>query len=668
MTRLFFLLCLLSVIYGCSPLKNANKKFQNGEYNVAIEQFEKLSSNPKYSGEALFKIGESYRLSNRLEEAAEYYKKAYDLGYNKQASSFYYAYSLRHQGEYKKAREEFSSFLASAEEGKFYTMASREMDNLDVIENIITDKTNYFEINNVQSINSKNAEYSPFVNDGKFYFTSTREDGKIYKATGSNFSDIYVAKTDDLNVDGSTSQSVGGFINTYGVNEGTLALSPNGKTIIFARGNSGKRKGTDDVNLYISRYRNNQWTEPSLMNINEKNSWTSSPSFNREGNTLYFASNRKGGFGGTDIWVAHLNRNGRWGKVKNVGPVINTQRNEMFPFVSEDAKLYFASDGHPGLGGLDIFVAERSRGRISIENIGRPVNSTDDDFGWFMIAPNKGFFSSNREGGEGDDDIYSFVNHDPNIKVVNYWLDGVTMTTREDGVKVPLADVKLRLLDDEDNQLDFVDTDEAGQFRFRLDPESEYILFGEKQSYFTTRLLYSTEGRSIRTDTLKEFVTNVYFDTTLVLDKIIVDKAIVLDNIYYDLDKANIREDAARELDKLVAVLSDNPEIKIELSSHTDSRQTDTYNQDLSQRRAQSAVDYIVLAGISSSRIVAKGYGESQLIIPDSEIEQLISEEAKEAAHQKNRRTEFKVIEYDLQEEQEKVELEDLEDRLFREY
>jgi outer membrane protein OmpA-like peptidoglycan-associated protein len=340
----------------------------------------------------------------------------------------------------------------------------------------------------------------------------------------------------------------------------------------------------------------------------------------------------------------------------------------MFPYVSEDAKLYFASDGHPSLGGLDIFEAERRRGKITIKNLGQPVNSIHDDFGWYMIAPNQGFFSSNREGGEGDDDIYAFINHDPNIKVVNYWLDGITKTTNEDGTTAILPNVKMRLLDEEDNQLDFVTTDDEGKFTFRLDPESNYILMGEKPSYFTTRLFYTTYDKSVNPDTLKEFVTDVIFDTVMVLDKIVLDKSIVLENIYYDLDKAFIREDAARELDKLVAVLNDNPEIRIELSSHTDSRQTDQYNMDLSQRRAQAAVDYIVTAGIDPGRITAKGYGETQLLIPDAAIALMDSEVEKEEAHQKNRRTEFKVIGFNQRKLEEKTTIEDLEDRLFNEY
>jgi outer membrane protein OmpA-like peptidoglycan-associated protein len=347
---------------------------------------------------------------------------------------------------------------------------------------------------------------------------------------------------------------------------------------------------------------------------------------------------------------------------------MNTPGNEMFPYVSEDAKLFFSSDGHPSFGGLDVFEAERRRGKITIKNLGQPVNTLFDDFGWHMIAPNKGFFSSNRENGKGNDDIYTFINHDPNIKVVNYWLDGITQTSDESGSRSILSNVKMRLFDEEDNQLDFTTSDEEGKFTFRLDPESNYILVGEKPTYFTTRLFFTTEGKSVDTDTLKEFVTDVIFDTVMVLDQIILDKAIVLENIYYDLDKAFIREDAARELDKLVAVLNDNPEIKIELSSHTDSRQTDQYNLDLSQRRAQSAVDYIVTAGIEPGRITAKGYGETQLLIPDSVIDQLPSESQKEEAHQKNRRTEFKVIGFNRKKQEEKTSIEELEDRLFNEY
>ena len=335
----------------------------------------------------------------------------------------------------------------------------------------------------------------------------------------------------------------------------------------------------------------------------------------------------------------------------------------MFPFVADDGRLYFASSGHPGMGGLDMFVASKRRGKIQVENLGIPVNTNADDFGLFLMKPNEGFFTSNREGGKGDDDIYQFVNHDPSIKIVNYYLAGTTVTTNENGRDEILPNVRVRLFDIEENILARANTDKDGKFKFRIDVEENYILLGEKPTYFTTRELYYTEGKTVSLARLPDYETDIVFDTLLRLDRIVIDKAIVLENIYYDLDRANIRSDAALELDKLVAVLVDNPEIRIELSSHTDSRQTHDYNQDLSQRRAQSAVDYIISEGIDTERLIARGYGETRLLnkcadnVPCAEKE-----------HQVNRRTEFKVIEFDNQYNIKKTRDEELEDRLFDDF
>jgi outer membrane protein OmpA-like peptidoglycan-associated protein len=240
----------------------------------------------------------------------------------------------------------------------------------------------------------------------------------------------------------------------------------------------------------------------------------------------------------------------------------------------------------------------------------------------------------------GDDDIYTFVNRDPDLKILNYFLRGVTMTPGEgDELKI-LTRVQVRLLDANGEQLDEDITQDDGRFEFRIYENENYNLVAERQGgdeqYLITRSPYSTFGKSVRKDTLSQLVTNIYYDTTIVLERIEKDKIFVLENIYYDLDKSDIRDDAARELDKLVTVLTDNPELKIELSSHTDDRNSDDYNMALSERRAQSAVRYLVSQGIDPTRLVAKGYGESKLLIPNAQTEE---------EHQVNRRTEFKILE-----------------------
>ena len=268
------------------------------------------------------------------------------------------------------------------------------------------------------------------------------------------------------------------------------------------------------------------------------------------------------------------------------------------------------------------------------------MNSRGDDFGVNPYNPTRGFFTSNRDGGKGDDDIYTFVNNDPNLKIVNYVLKGTTLTqNNNDKDLVILGNSSVKLLDNEGTVIEETFTDDNGQFEFKVFTDEDYILIGEKENYFSTRGDFSTIGKELDKSKLVEFITNVEFEKNLILDRIVVNKSIVLDNIYYDLDKADIREDAALELDKLVIILKDNPNISIELSSHTDDRSSVEYNQDLSQRRAESAVSYILSKGIDQNRISAKGYGESQLIIQNAQTEE---------EHQINRRTEFKVTSYEF--------------------
>jgi outer membrane protein OmpA-like peptidoglycan-associated protein len=443
-----------------------------------------------------------------------------------------------------------------------------------------------------------------------------------------------------------TLEPLDNLINDDDSNEGSVTFSADGRIMIYAKGNNGKKRGTKDVNLYTTSNRRGQWSQPRMLKINYPDSWDSTPALSADGRTLYFASNRESGFGGTDIYSATRDGRGRWGNIRNLGPKINTHGNEMFPYSAIDGSLYFSSDGHPGFGGLDIFRAERREGQLTVNNMGSPINSNDDDFGMFLFSPSKGFFTSNREDGAGDDDIYTFVNNDPDLKIVNYFLSGTTVTADDEGNETILANTAVKLFDKEDNLIAEEVTGREGKFIFRVYTEEDYYVLGEKLDYLTTRVSFSTIGKSIPKDRLTKLITNTQFTIKIPLDKIVIDKAIVLENIYYDLDEDYIRSDAAVELDKLVAILEDNPEIKIELSSHTDSRQTAVYNFDLSNRRAQSATQYIIESGIDPERITAKGYGESQLIISDEELNRLPELEEREAAHQRNRRTEFKILEY----------------------
>jgi peptidoglycan-associated lipoprotein len=633
----YFFFASLIILTSCSVYKRAEKKFDRGEYDLAIDLYKEAIDKADNPGEAYFKIGKSYSLSNRLDIAGPYFEEAIEQGYTKDEAYYNYALALKANGQYDEATRILEQYLPNAENPKYEELARLQLGNLDNIDEILEDES-YYVVKNLEEINTPAAEYSPFFHDEHLYFTSTRGDGKVYKATGDNYSDIYKVPSRGAIVDTAKIEALPAIINWPNTNEGSVAISNNGRTMVFAKGNTGKRKGNNDVNLYITRYRNGRWAEPELMAVNDPNAWNSNPAFSADGRTLYFSSNREGGFGGLDLYSATVNGRGRWGNVRNLGPQINTPEDEMFPSTSQDGRLFFASNGHPGLGKLDIFVAERKGGKITITHLGKPMNSNKDDFGLFLYSPDRGFFSSDRPGGKGRDDIYTFKNEDPDLKIVNYYLAGTTTTHNSEDEEVVLPGVNVRFYSQDSVLIGEVLTGQDGKFNFRVSEEEEYIIIADKEDFFTTRKTFSTVGKSVDKSTLTELITNKVFETSILLEEIILDKAFELENIYYDFDSANIRADAAKELDRLVTILKDNPPISIELSSHTDSRGEAAYNQELSKRRAVSAVKYIIEQGIDASRITARGYGESQLIIKDAKTEE---------EHEINRRTEFKVTKYD---------------------
>ena len=629
----FFWIVLIS---GCTSLE---KSMSLGHYNDVIKKYE--GSNPdKIKADLNFMIGEAYRKSNRLHKSIPYYEAAVKKGADHDMAYIYYALSLKSDKRYEEARNVLNEFLGNrkiSKEKSNMEMAQKELLNIDQLENLKT-KDTYYRIKNLEAVNTAYAEYSPIYRNKYLYFTSNRQGGKIYRNTGSPFTDIYRVKTRGAKVSMNSLNALDPVINHDGVNEGSLAIAPDGLSLIYAKSNNGKASGTNNVNLFFTRFRNGRWIEPKSLSLSDEDHWDSTPALSSDGKTLYFASDRPGGSGGADIYSAKLNRRGDWVDVRNMGSKINTTGNEMFPSVSEDGSLYFSSDGHPGFGGLDIFKATRRSGEITVANLGKPMNSNADDFGFSEYNLTRGFFSSNRSGGKGDDDIYTFVNDDPDLKIVNYFLTGTTQTLNDANKKIPVGNSKISLIDQEGNILDEAFTPEEGKFKFRVYTEENYTLLAEKTGYWATRSKFSTIGKTVKKSELTQFITNVDFGTEIMLSPVVKEESIVLKNIYYDRDKYNIRDDAKIVLDSLITMLEDNPQISIELSSHTDARQTNEYNRVLSMNRAKSAVSYIVRSGINSKRIVPMGYGETQLIIKNAKTEE---------EHQINRRTEFKVIGYD---------------------
>lgn len=632
--QIWRLLIIVLVLAACSTVKQADKSFAEGDYSGAIHLYKKALKED--DANTYYRLAEAYRKSNQIKKGEKYYERAIEIGGVSEEAYYHYAVALKMNHHEEKAKKVLHEYLDKAQDEAVRHWAQRELDNLEKLGQVKS-KVNYFRVKNLEEINTSHAEYSPVYNNGWLYFTSNRGGGKIYPGTGTPFTDIYRVKTRGANVQIETLQALDPIINDPDINEGSITISQNGRTLIFAKANSGKASGTSEVNLYFTRYRNGQWSTPRPLSVNGKDTWDSTPALSPDGTTLYFSSNREGGYGGLDLWVANLDRRGQWVDIRNLGPDINSPGNEIFPYVSDIGRLYFSSDGLPGFGGLDLFEATRYGGHIEVKNLGEPVNSPADDFGLFLFNPSRGFFTSNRKGGKGDDDIYTFVNDDPDLKIVNYHLSGTTYTHLPDGTTEPLPNTKVVLKDDQDEIVEEVFTETDGKYKFRVYAEEHYFIIAHKNDYFATRTEFSTKGKSIDRESLTKQVTDVDFTHDIVMERIVMQKPIVLSNIYYDLDKADIKPEAAIELDKLVVIMEDNPEISIELSSHTDIRADHKYNMNLSQRRAQSAVDYIIAKGIEDNRIKAKGYGETKPIVENAQTEE---------EHQANRRTEFKVTKY----------------------
>ena len=646
-------------VTGCNSAMQAYKKgvrhYDAGEYNLALTQFEKAAKGQIDPARLNYYTAESYRLSNRFGEAVPFYQKAIEASTTEPDARFNYAYALKSQGNYAGALEQLQQYVANAPKTTAKPVldkAKREIETLRAIDVIAKNKS-LINLRNMGNLNSAGAEFAPVVRGEELIFTASRK-GQIYKNNGQPMLGLYRTKlAQNPDETGTANPAAPELFSTNvsqnDVNEGTPAFSKDGKTMILARGNNGKRKGGLDVDLYISRLgEGNAWSQPARLPISDSLAWDGSPAFSADGKTLYFASNRAGGIGGIDLYRTSIDASGRFSRPVNMGRDINTPGDEMFPYVAPNAKLYFASDGHPGLGKLDVFVATRSGGVTRVENMGQPVNSPADDFGLIYTEPTKGFLASNRTGGKGDDDIYFFQegpapdtttiaqNPPGSPKTVRYFLAG-TVSVNESPV-VPLDSAKVRILDDATGQpIAEVVTGDGGTFgTFPLQEGKDYTILAERRGYLTRREPFTMQGKSIPQVFLTKSQTDTTFYVPILLDKSLLNKTFVLENIYYDLNKYNIRADAAPELDKIVVILKDNPTLKLELSSHTDIRDTDSYNLRLSQNRAKAAVDYIVSQGISADRLVAKGYGETQLVVKNAKTEE---------EHQRNRRTEIKILE-----------------------
>ncbi|MEH6307379.1 OmpA family protein [Olivibacter sp. CPCC 100613] len=615
----------------------ANQLYNEYQYAKAAQLYERLVDSKKPRQNDLQNLADCYRKMGNYELAENWYVRVLEDSTSNPVNKLRYAEVLKANAKYAEAKKAFQEYAGKADSTNEINLQIEGCDSAIIwMKQPTTHK-----LRNESAVNTALAEFGGYTVGDKVYYVGEPDAimfKNIYGWTGNPFLRVYTAKHNEGNILKESNIAEVSF-NNEPYHVGPVASNKEGTTLYVTRTHPGKevqkekeerkRYRTKNLELYIYTNDNGTWNETPFA-YNRVNEYSvGHAALSQDGETLYFVSDMPGGQGGTDIWYSERLLNGEWGEPKNAGPMINSAGDEMFPSVTKEGVLYFSSNGWPGMGNLDVFTAKGGKGDWSkAANMRFPVNSPADDFAYAVSditnLTEAGFMSSNRKGGVGSDDIYSFTYLKPKFTVL---LAGVTYD-RE--TEEPLADAEVSLLDEKGTLLARKTSELAGKFEFEVDVEEAYQVLGEKISYIADSAFTNTNGLNPG-DTVK---------VALYLDQLKQGKTFRLDNIYYDFDKYNIRKDAAVILDGLVKILKDNPTLRIELSSHTDSRGRDKYNMTLSQKRAQAAVDYLVSRGIARDRMIAKGYGESKLLNRCAN-----GVKCSEAEHQLNRRTEFTVLE-----------------------
>lgn len=660
----YFLLILLLGYHGFSQdEKREEKKLeekQEKRIEEADENFARYAfvdarkiyvdvANKGYVSADLFKkIGDSYYFNSQLEEANVWYEKLVAQFADEIDPEYLFRYSqtLKSQERYEDADQIMLRFNELTGNDKRAADFVSTRDYLQFIE-MQSGKYRLTKLN----VNSNYSDYAPsFDHQGNIVFASSRNKGgmtvTVHEWNELPFLDLYTSPMIEKNGILQTPKRLKGKINTK-FHESSTTFSKDGKTVYFTRNNyTGKKllkndQGTTLLKIYKATLEDDKWKNVVEVPFNSNEYSTAHPALSPDGTKLYFASDMPGSVGLSDLYVVDILGENEYGTPINLGDKINTEGRETFPFISESGRLYFASDGQVGLGGLDIFVAIPEFSSFSRPyNVGKPVNSSEDDFTFVINEDNKlGYFASNRNGGEGLDDIYSFKQLGELITSCNQYLEG-TVTDAETKEVIPGAEIIL--MDDSNNEIDRTTADASGNYRIDLECEYNYVIRAIKENYKPTEVALSTNDAleythqmSIQLNKGNELGTE---EVGLGDD---LAKILQLQTIYFDLDKSAIRPDAEIELQKIISVMTEYPQIKVDVRSHTDSRASDAYNKRLSQRRANSTVDYIVTkGGIDRSRLSGKGYGETELVNACSNGVECTKEQ-----HQMNRRSEFILVE-----------------------
>lgn len=643
-------LLMLSLLCSCSTAKLsvADGQMARGEYYDASRTYRKIYNRMKKKserplrGEVAFKMGRCYSSLGMNARASVAYRNALRYDYPDSTTLLYLGRSLHAEGKYALAADAYSAYLALSPADS--VCALNGLAGCRLVASLKEHPTRYV-VRNAKIFNSRRSEFAPMFLDRSgdvLYFTTTNErvTGTLRsEITGMKRSDLWMARKNERG-EWMRAEPAEGDINTAH-DEGIVSFSPDGHTMYLTRARREQDADTG-VEICTSQRSDARWSAPVRLDVSADTlSSYGHPAVSPDGTWLYFTSDRPGGYGGKDLWRVSLKE--RASVPENLGDFINTPGDEMFPYVRDDSVLYFASNGHAGLGGLDIFRAEmQPSGSWLVTNMGVPVNSSADDFGITFGYGESGFFSSNRGDNRGYDHLYSFMLPDLKIEI-----GGIV----EDLDGYPVDGALIRIVGD-DGSIRKSRSKPDGTFSFPLQRGVSYVMMAGAAGYLNAK---------------QEFMSGVEeedarYEVNFTLASI--DKPNVIDNIFYDFDKATLRPESRAALDSMAQVLRDNPRVSIELSAHTDRKGTEAYNIDLSMRRARSVIDYLVAAGIDSVRLTPHGYGKSRpktvtprlakeypqfaegTVLDEEFIEQLPDAD-REIADQINRRTEFKVLSID---------------------
>jgi outer membrane protein OmpA-like peptidoglycan-associated protein len=631
------LLCLAFVLISTSTFgqtarqKKAERQFNSFSFVKAIETYEKLVDTSFNKYYAMRQLGDAYIMLRQPEKALPIYEKVVQQPNVPSEYYLYYAQTLRANGQYEASKEWMKKYSDAGNQED--TRVKRFFDNEDLASGIFNAREKNF-LKKVD-FNSKYNDFGAVTLNDNIIFTSSSDEGvsviRRYAWDGQPLLDLYQVPVEGASA--ATAKKLEGDVNTIH-HDGPATFNADGTKMYFSRNNyhDSKKitnsKGVMLMGIYSADLVDGKWTNVKPSNLNNADYIVYHPSLSQDGKKLYFSSDMPGGFGGTDIYVSDVNADGSLGTPKNLGNILNTEGNESFPFIhSEEGTLYFSSDDHVGAGLLDVFAAVKDQNDniVNVINLGEPINSEKDDFAYYL-SPNglEGYISSNRDAGMGGDDIYAFTRIPP-LTLKGRIFDAINGE--------PVAGAKVILARKNGEEIAYFITEADGAYEHLIERDKEFVLKGSKEKYQDVQKEFNSMGLEKE----RELIVDLNIPMSPIEDVVILAD---LETIYFDLDKSNIRPDAAIELDKVVALMNKYPGMEIRLESHTDSRADDNYNMKLSARRAKSTYQYIVSKGIDAKRIPKyEGFGESQLVNKCSNGVKCTEEE-----HQLNRRTEFIIL------------------------